>query len=216
MIKLLILGFLLGVQHAFDSDHLIAVTTITGESKNLKTSSKIGAIWGAGHTFTLLIIGFFLMTLNLTIPPTWGIFFENIIAIILILLGLNLLYKIHKEKIHLHKHTHNGTTHAHLHSHKKSITHHHNHLRKSFIIGTLHGLAGSAGLMLLILATVNTLPQGLAYILFFGIGSMAGMTIISTLISLPFLATQKFQKTHEWIQISAGSVSIMVGVGMML
>lgn len=208
---LLTFGFLIGIKHAFDSDHVAAVTTLVSDSKNLKTSSKLGAFWGAGHTTTLLITGIILTLFNLTISDQWSALFEIGIGIMLIILGGNLLLKIHREKIHLHQHSHDGTTHTHLHSHKKTKKHTHHHLKKSFIIGTVHGLAGSAGLMLLILATSSNLPQTIAYIIIFGLGSIAGMTLISTLISLPLLATTKLNKTHQWIQLSAGLLSVIIG-----
>jgi high-affinity nickel permease len=208
---LLTFGFLIGIKHAFDSDHVAAVTTLVSESEDLKISSKLGTFWGAGHTATLLIAGIILTLFNLTISERWTTLFEIGIGIMLIVLGVNLLFKIRRKKIHLHQHSHNGTTHTHLHSHQNNPAHTHNHLKKSFIIGTFHGLAGSAGLMLLLLATTSNLSQTITYILIFGLGSIAGMTMISTLISLPLLATKKLNKTHQWIQLSAGLLSVIIG-----
>jgi hypothetical protein len=226
--ELLLLGFFIGVQHAFDSDHIAAITTLTDNTKNLKTSSQMGAIWGAGHTTTLLLVGLAILLFKITISPALALAFESLVGIMLISLGLSLFLKLKRNKIHLHKHSHDGTTHTHLHSHAhprsgevllggaKSPSHGHSHLKKPLFIGMLHGLAGSAGLMLLVLATVSTIPQGIAYILLFGLGSIVGMALISTLISLPFLFTKRFSNLHQIIQASAGMVSVVVGASILI
>ncbi|MDP2625127.1 MAG: sulfite exporter TauE/SafE family protein [Candidatus Peregrinibacteria bacterium] len=216
MIEIIILGFVLGIQHAFDSDHVVAVSTMVNETKSLKKSSKIGAIWGIGHTFTLFIGGLLLMTFKTSIPEQLALSFEFLIGIVLVLLGLNVYLKIRKEKIHLHRHAHEGTEHAHLHSHEKSLSHKHAHIKKPLLIGMLHGLAGSAGLMLLVLGTVQSIAQGLFYILIFGLGSIIGMSLISTLIGIPFLLTSKISHLQNTVHFTTGTLSILIGIKMML
>ena len=213
-ISLLGLGFVLGLKHALDADHVVAVSTIVSETRSLKKSSLAGALWGMGHTITLFLVGLFVLIFKLTIPDKLALSFEFIVGAFLVVLGVDVLRKIRKEKIHLHKHKHGDVVHIHLHSHKESISHHHSH--KSFVVGMLHGLAGSAGLMLLILTTINSLSQGLLYILIFGVGSTIGMLMVSGVIGLPFLLTAKVNKVHNAVKLVAGTISIVLGFTIMV
>lgn len=200
IITILGLGFILGIKHALEADHVIAISTLVHKSKNLKQSSLLGAIWGVGHTATLLIVGAILLIFKLSIPPKLTLIFEGIVGIILIILGIDLLRKINQKIDQKNKHSQKCN--------KIIPTHHH----KSFIVGMFHGLAGSAALTLLVLTTVNSFIQGLLYILLFGFGSIIGMLSIGGIISLPFLLTIKSKNMHQKIKIIAGIVSIIVGL----
>src|SRR3989338_2159875 len=150
LLTLLGLGFLLGIEHATDADHVAAVSAMTSESKNLKHSAMHGIYWGLGHTFTLLFVGLLLLLFKITIPQKLAVSFEFIVGLMLIFLGINLFVKILKSRFHLHLHNHGKIKHLHYHTHASE--HIHKHSKKSFLVGLVHGLAGSAALMLLVLA----------------------------------------------------------------
>jgi len=213
------LGLLLGIQHALDPDHLIAVSTIVSEQKSFKWASLIGAFWGLGHTTTLFIVGMIVIGLRVTIPPRLGSGLELLVALMLVFLGVNVLRKsFGAERVHLHTHSHNPQTHTHFHVHENpQQNHHHPHplnaMRRPFIVGMVHGLAGSAALMLLVLSTIESPWSGLIYIVIFGLGSVGGMLLLSGIISLPFILTaQRFTLMNRWIRVIAGVASIGFGL----
>lgn len=213
------LGLILGVKHALDADHLIAVSTIVSEHKSLKWASLIGAFWGLGHTTTLFIVGVLVIGLRLTIPTKVALGLEFLVALMLVGLGANILWRsFGVEKIHLHTHSHNPETHAHFHLHGgREEDHSHAHpfksMRKPFFVGMVHGLAGSAALMLLVLTTIPSALAGLTYIVIFGIGSVGGMLLLSSMIGLPFILTaQRFTRLNRWIRVIAGGASVVFGL----
>jgi ABC-type nickel/cobalt efflux system permease component RcnA len=148
------LGLILGIRHALDADHVIAVSTIVSEHRNLKWASLVGAFWGLGHTLTLFVVGLLVIGLRLTISPRVALALEFLVAIMLALLGASILWRsFGPERLHLHAHNHNPETHVHFHLHgSKEEDHSHPHpfksMRKPFLVGMVHGLAGSAALYL--------------------------------------------------------------------
>jgi ABC-type nickel/cobalt efflux system permease component RcnA len=219
LIGILGLGFILGLKHALDADHVVAVSTIVSEHKSLFKSSLIGAFWGLGHTASLFLIGLFVILLRLTIPPKVAMLMELGVAIMLVVLGANIIWKFFKkEKIHVHTHEHSGILHTHIHHHdsEEEARHPHHFIRfgsKPFLVGMVHGVAGSAALMLLILTTIPSPLAGLLYIVIFGIGSVGGMLIMSSLISLPFVFTaNRFAVINERIRAVAGVSSVTFGL----
>jgi len=190
-------GFLLGLKHALEADHVVAVSTIISQTKNFKKSLVLGASWGIGHTITLFILGIFVLVFKLNIPEKFSLGFELLVGFILIVLGIEILYKqfIRKE---------------HEHTHKNSSKHNHNH--KSFLLGLLHGLAGSGALMLLVITSINSITQGLIFILIFGFGSILGMVLVSGLIATPIIFTPKADKIERIIQIITSFLSILIGI----
>lgn len=213
------LGLLLGIQHALDPDHLIAVSTIVSEQKNFKWASLIGVFWGLGHTTTLFIVGMLVIGLRVTIPPRLGSGLELLVALMLVILGVNVLRKsFGAERVHLHTHSHNPETHTHFHVHENPKQDHgHGHpfkaMRRPFIVGMVHGLAGSAALMLLVLSTIESPLGGLLYIVIFGLGSVGGMLLLSGIISLPFILTaRRFSLLNRWIRVIAGVASVGFGL----
>ena len=213
LIALLGLGFVLGLKHALDADHIVAVSTIVSQTKSLKKSSLAGAMWGVGHTTTLFLVGLVILIFKLAIPDKLALSFQFTAGVVLVVLGVDVLRKVIKEKFHLHKHQHGDRVHTHLHPHKESPLHDHTH--KSFVVGTIHGLAGSAALMLLVLTAVKSIFQGLLYILIFGVGSIVGMLIVSGIIALPFLLSAKFDKINKIVKIFSGTISIVLGFTIM-
>ncbi|MBI2658529.1 sulfite exporter TauE/SafE family protein [Candidatus Woesearchaeota archaeon] len=218
VLGLLGLGFLLGIRHAFDADHVAAVSAVAADS-SIKKSSLLGMFWGFGHAISLLIAGLAVLLLKITIPQKLALSFEFIVGIMLIALGINVLVTISKNRIHIHKHKHGNEAHIHFHSHKLIKRHQHTHLpiKKPLFIGMVHGLAGSAALTLVVLAAINSVFIGLIYILLFGAGSIIGMMLASSIISLPFkLVPNKLQKIHKLLQLSAGLVSIIIGLTILI
>lgn len=216
-LSLLGLGFLLGIRHAFDADHIAAVSNILIKQHSIKKSSLIGMFWGFGHTISLLAAGLIILLLKITIPEKLALSMESIVGVLLVFLGVNTLITISKNKIHIHRHEHGGNEHIHFHSHKHIKQHQHGHRTfcRSLFIGVVHGLAGSAALTLLVLTNINSALVGLVYILLFGIGSIIGMMLISSIISLPFiLISTKLEKTQKMLGISAGLISAFIGLSM--
>ena len=214
------LGFLFGLKHATEADHLAAVSTIVSERKSLWSSMFIGGIWGLGHTISLVIAGIFVLLLNFEISEQTERRLEFCVGVMLVLLGLNVLRKIFQGgTLHFHAHEHGGREHAHPHVHEASeVREPHTHHGFSFspralIIGMIHGLAGSAALMLLVIPTIESRPLGLLYIAVFGIGSIVGMMLMSLLVGLPFhLTALKFSRFNHILQGVAGLVSVGLGL----
>ncbi|MBI4296807.1 MAG: sulfite exporter TauE/SafE family protein [Chloroflexi bacterium] len=247
--QILLLGLLLGVRHAFDADHLVAVTTIVSEYRNPLRAIWIGVSWGLGHTSTLLLAGTVLLLLNVHIPERLALFFEFLVGVMLIVLGIQTFRSFRQRKVHIHPHHHDTEPmpREHFHSHDTSDDHTHPHpgrweklsklliagvihgehthgapgvgrpffRLKSYLVGTVHGLAGSAALMLLVLATIKSVWHGIAYILIFGLGTVVSMGLISIFISLPFSISGRMPRLHVIIQTVAGIVSILFGLVLM-
>lgn len=206
----LLLGFFLGIKHAFDADHIIAVSTMVTEHQNPFKASLIGTFWGVGHTTTLFITGILVLLLKINIPERLSLFLEMIVGFMLVFLGIRTLLT-RQLFFHTHIHTHHQKQHKHPHFHL-NYNHWHKHY-KSFLIGTIHGLAGSGALMILILSTIRNILSGIYYILLFGIGSIVGMTLISFIIGIPFhYSTKKIPSVEKYLKIITGMVSIIFGI----
>ncbi|MGD9561955.1 MAG: urease accessory protein UreH [Pyrinomonadaceae bacterium] len=226
-------GFVLGLKHATEADHLAAVTTIVTERANLWTSALVGGLWGVGHTISLLAAGILVLVLNYEISERTERILEFGVGLMLVFLGLNVIRKLLSGG-HLHFHPHEHGTHAHshphLHEHDDDHAHSHDHgdahahdetpthhgMRlspRALLIGMIHGLAGSAALMLLIIPTIDSRAVGLLYIVIFGIGSIGGMMLMSLLVGLPFRFTDlKFHRFNHILQAVAGLISISLGL----
>ena len=217
-ISILLLGFGLGLQHATEADHLAAVSTIVSERKNLLSASIVGGLWGVGHTISLFFVGALVIFLKLQISEGVEAKLEAGVGIMLVLLGLNALRKLYlgKDKVHAHTHDHQGNHHVHFHAHEKdkpAEKWHHNLSPRSVFIGMVHGLAGSAALMLLVVPSIPSPTTALLYILIFGIGSIGGMMAMSFLIGLPFHFTAtNFIGLNKVIRLCAGIFSFCFGL----
>ena len=212
-------GFLLGLKHATEADHLAAVSTIVTERKSLFSSAIIGGIWGLGHTISLFAAGVFVLLLDFKISEQAERMLEFGVGVMLVLLGLNVLRKLLQGgHLHFHAHEHGERVHVHPHIHQRATEEAHTHHGFSFnpralIIGMIHGLAGSAALMLLIIPTIQSRAVGLLYILVFGVGSIGGMMLMSFLVGLPFtLTARRFNRFNYALQSLAGLVSVGLGL----
>ncbi len=219
------LGFLLGLRHALDADHLAAVSTVLAERPSLRASGAVGFWWGIGHTATLLAVGAIVFAFGIRISERFEIVAEAGVGVLLVVLGGNLIFKLLTEQWHAHPHTHDPHTHGHgshihLHSHRQRIDHHHRHWMADSIrplcIGMAHGLAGSAALMLVIVASAQELKTALLSIAVFGAGSIAGMMAVGVTISLPVVYSMAFsRRAFAGLQGLAGTASLCVGLWML-
>ena len=218
---ILALGFVLGLKHATDADHVVAVTTFVSEQKSLVRSCWIGAFWGAGHTLSLAIAGLFVILLKVNIPKWLETRLEFGVAVMLVVLGARVLYKTWKQKLELHRHPHShapgASPHVHWHVHAHGAVHEHTgwlHVGlRPLLVGMVHGAAGSGALMLLVLSTIHSSLRALLYIGVFGVGSVAGMLIVSALLSLPMQWVGKRVATsYRPVQIFAGLFSVVFGL----
>lgn len=215
------LGLVIGLRHALDTDHLAAVSTIVSERKNLFSSLLIGGLWGIGHTVSLLIAGVAVVFLHVKIEK-YEKPLEFCVALMLITLGANVLIKLMRGgKIHFHEHEHGGHLHVHPHIHDgkpEPQPHTHHGFKIGFrplVIGMIHGLAGSAALMLVVLATIPSTALAFAYIIIFGIGSIGGMMVMSLILSLPLHFTAAtFTRTNLAVRALAGIFSLGFGLFM--
>jgi ABC-type nickel/cobalt efflux system permease component RcnA len=222
------LGFALGLRHATEADHLAAVSTMVSERRSLWESARVGALWGLGHSTSLLLAGLLVVVLGVTIPERVASVLEFCVALMIITLGTRLLYVTLRKRtsVHVHAHTHAGKPHLHLHFHQGHDAHlpvqshegSHSGISqwRTFLVGVLHGLAGSAALTLLVLTEVmrnGSAILGLSYLLIFGIGSIGGMLIMSSLIGLPFaLSSRLSRRLPEILQVTAATASVVFGV----
>ena len=213
-ISILLIGFVFGLQHAVEADHLAAVSTIVSEKKSLWSASIVGGFWGLGHTISLFVVGAVVIFLKLQISETVEARLEAVVGGMLILLGLNALRKLlTADEIHAHIHEHGEREHTHIHVHKKKEEDsHHRFSPRSILIGMVHGLAGSAALMLLVVPTIQSPWLALLYIIVFGIGSIGGMMAMSVLIGLPLHFTlDRFNFLNKGLRLCAGIFSLGLG-----
>ncbi len=221
LLTLLGIGFLLGLRHALDTDHLAAVSTVLAERPSFLASLAVGLWWGTGHTLTLLLVGSIVLAWGFHIPAEFEVMAESGVGLLLIVLGGSLALKLYRERWHVHSHDHDGQPHVHLHSHQKQRDHCHRHWMTDAIrplcIGMVHGLAGSAALMLMILAATTTMVSGLVAILVFGVGSIIGMMTIGLTLSVPVIYSRSMsQRLFVGVQGFASLASILVGVWMLV
>ena len=224
-------GFLLGMRHATDADHVIAVTTILNRSRRFLDTTLIGALWGLGHTITVVIVGVLIIGFNVVIPPPVGLAMEFAVALMLIGLGiLNLTGGLRSlterltppAPMHAHDHAHGGTEHGHLHGHGSDerlagrgvvASFGWYQLLRPVAVGLVHGLAGSAAVALLVLATIQDPGPALASLVIFCVGVAAGMAILTTVIGLPFmLSSTKSVQINRWLTIGSGVLSLAFGL----
>lgn len=223
---LLSLGLVFGLKHATEADHIVAVSTIVSRQRSLLHSARVGALWGVGHTVSLVLVGIVVLALRVAVPESVANWLEFCVALMITVLGVSALLRASRHRrrdVHLHEHKHEGVVHVHLHFHEHETEHKdvvaaHSHAVsrigfKPFIVGAMHGLAGSAPLSLLVLTQVDSAALGLLYLAVFGVGSIAGMILMSGLIGLPFaLSARRFNGLHYGLQTAAGALSIAFGL----
>lgn len=241
-LAILAIGFVLGMRHATDPDHVIAVSTIVSRERSFVKAGSIGILWGLGHTLTILFVGTAIILFGFAIPARTGLAMEFCVGLILILLGvLNLTGAIkwmspkfppaHPPVTGEHTHIHVHDAKLHWHKHAPAGEHHGESLvppkwfdrtfgglglyqaGRPLAVGIVHGLAGSAAVALLVLSTIRDPKWAVLYLLVFGLGTIAGMVLITTIIVLPVsMAGGRFAWLNRGLVTGSGIVSLAFGV----
>jgi ABC-type nickel/cobalt efflux system permease component RcnA len=243
-LSILAVGFFLGMRHATDPDHVIAVTTIVSNQRNRMRAALIGAFWGVGHTLTIFLVGAGIILFNLVIPVRVGLSMELSVAVMLIVLGLmnvagflrsmpagSINNDDGERVIHSHPHSHGDYIHNHPHAHQPDSHPHppdqtplarldrtfgriglYQYLRP-FVVGVVHGLAGSAAVALLVLTTIRNFHWAIVYLLVFGVGTIAGMMLITMSMASAFMMVGKGrQKFSHRLALASGLLSLGFGL----
>ncbi|MGA8220468.1 MAG: hypothetical protein WB780_02360 [Candidatus Acidiferrales bacterium] len=244
LISIIALGFFLGMRHATDPDHVIAVTTIVARYKKVSHAALIGAFWGLGHTLTILVVGSGIILFGWVIPARIGLSMEFSVGLMLILLGIlnlaGILQRITNTispavgisgSAHSHPHSHGDYVHTHSHRHAPEA---HPHapeqtplswfdrhfgrvglfqFARPLVVGLVHGLAGSAAVALLVLTTIRNPKWAVVYLLVFGVGTIAGMMLITGAMVLPFAyADNRFSNLNRDLRVASGLISVAFGL----
>lgn len=201
MLSLLFIGFLIGMRHALEADHVAAVASLATSTSSFKSAVRQGAVWGVGHTITLFLFGSIVILTDSIIPENMAQGLEFAVGVMLLVLGIDVIRKMMREKIHFHTHQHEDSRqHFHAHKHKNETVHNpkkHQHKHqtsfpgRALFIGLMHGMAGSAALIVLTLQNVSSPLTGMLYMLLFGIGSIIGMAALSAVIAVPLRYSAK-------------------------
>ncbi len=223
MSGIIFLGLLLGMQHALEADHLAAVASTNADSRGRRSIIRHSVVWGLGHMATLCAFAGVVLLSRSMVGPALAHWLEAAVGVMLILLGGNVIYRLIRERVHVHVHRHaDGAVHIHAHSHASESRPHgetpHEHVHRpgfpvrSLLVGMMHGLAGSAALVVLAAAALRSPLEGLGYVLLFGLGSVLGMALLSAVIALPLSFTAShLSRAHRAIRGAAGIVSIVLG-----
>ncbi len=212
-ILILTTGFVLGLGHSLDPDHVVAVSTLLCNNTSLRRSIFSATAWGAGHSITLFLVGLIVLWLRVSIPQSVIAMFEFAAGALLVILGFFVIRPMIADRIHSHRDGNHDYTHQLHHLHETNSTEGAGHLHKSAITGSLQGLGGSAALMLVTLTTVNSVELGLVFILLFGVGMIIGMMGIACLVSSVLTYTAaRLRNVHESIKVITGVASIVFGV----
>ena len=241
-LALMVLGFLLGMRHATDPDHVIAVTTIVARERTRFGATAIGAAWGVGHTLTILLVGGGMILFGWVIPPRLGLSMEFSVGLMLIVLGImnltGVLERIRAARTvggakhqHTHPHSHGDYVHTHAHTHNPEAHPHKpertplswldRHLGtlgayqlvRPLFVGVVHGLAGSAAVALLVLTTIRNPDWAIWYLLVFGLGTIAGMMVMTSVIAVPFArASHHSARLSVHLRIASGVLSLAFGL----
>jgi high-affinity nickel-transport protein len=241
LLSIVALGFFLGMRHATDPDHVIAITTIVSRQRSIRQAALIGALWGLGHTITILAVGSGIILFGLVIPPRVGLTMELSVGVMLILLGILNLSGIARwisetatplqPGRHSHVHEHGDYVHRHAHGHRPEKYGHAEdgtpvgwmdrsfgplglyQAVRPFAMGIVHGLAGSAAVALLVLTTIRVPSWAILYLLVFGTGTVAGMMLITAAIAVPFkFSENRFARLNRGLGMASGLVSLAFGV----
>lgn len=240
LLSVLLFGFLLGMKHATEADHLAAVATLATRRQSAWDALRQGAAWGLGHSVTLMVFGGGVLLLGRAVPPQLEAALELLVGVMLVLLGTDVLWRLRRNHVHFHAHTHGGgAPHFHAHSHRQLAapaaapryaglrflpaiaephgSHDHEHPaglpRRAMLVGMMHGLAGTAALVVLSLQAVPSIGLGLLYILLFGLGSVLGMALLSVAIAVPLRRSgELLTGLHRGMTAALGLFSALLGL----
>jgi len=229
----IIIGLILGLRHSLDGDHIVAVSTMARDFKSYFRTLWVGFSWGLGHSTPLIIISILVFSFKgkiLEIYQPISSYFEILVSLMLIFLGIQVFWNLFNGNLHVHKHNHDGIDHTHIHnSHKHELKNeiikkNHKHYLfknilpffrpKSYIIGVIHGLAGSAAVLLTIIPKLPNIYTGLLYVIFFCLGTIFSMTVMTFILSTPFIFTSKSNIFGNFFISIAGIFSIFLGLAL--
>jgi ABC-type nickel/cobalt efflux system permease component RcnA len=220
IMAVLAIGGLLGLRHAFEPDHLAAVSTLATRpgGRRLWSAARLGLIWGLGHTVTVGAVALLVLVLGVQLPARLWPFAELVVAALLILLGTLVIWRYARGRWHMHAHAHpTAAPHFHLHSHAEDPSHGHSHaiadLRRSLGFGVAHGLAGSGAIAALLVAAVPDAMSRLAYFAAFSAGTIVGMLGVS--VTLALLVRVAADRSARWatrLHLGAAIGSVLAGV----
>lgn len=233
MIAIFAFGFVMGLRHAFEADHLAAVASLATRARSLRSGVLQGAAWGLGHTLTLLIVGGTCLLLGRAVPGDWARRLEGLVGLMLLVLGADVVRRSRRPRAHAHVHEHgDGTRHWHAHEHApqddhgngpehRVEPHRHEHAlllpARALAVGLVHGLAGSTALFLLTLQAVPSVATGFAYIGLFGAGSVLGMAALSALIMVPLqAAAHRVARIQSGLEAVVGLATMAIGLGILI
>jgi hypothetical protein len=222
MFGILGLGFLLGMQHALEADHVAAVSSIAARRSHVADIVKHGLTWGLGHTLTLFIFAGAAILLGRAIPESIARPIETAVGLMLVGLGAHVLWRLWRDRVHFHQHGHgDGTVHFHAHSHagetsphaRTAHAHDHGFRWRTLLVGLMHGMAGSAALLVLAVSQAPSPALGLGYVALFGVGSMIGMGALSTAIAVPLaVSARSLTWANRGLQGAVGLATIAIGI----
>ena len=228
------------MRHATDADHVIAISTIVSRQRSMRSAAMIGALWGLGHTLTVVLVGGAIILFTITIPPRVGLAMEFAVGVMLVLLGvlnltgLNLWIRDNAapgSPLHGHTHAHGDYAHSHVHGHEQGA---HGHREEQtpqawldrklggiglyqavrpLVVGIVHGLAGSAAVALLVLTAIDDPKWGMLYLFLFGVGTVAGMMLITLAIAAPLTYSMgRFPRFNAYLRVASGLLSLGFGL----
>lgn len=223
MLTLFSLSFVLGMRHALEADHAAAVASLALRNHSMSQTLKQGLAWGMGHTMTLLVFSSVVLLLGIVIPARFAQGLEFGVGLMLVGLGLDVMRRLRQEQMHVHLHQHpDQPPHVHVHSHKgearlPSPPHAHSHPHgfpfRALLVGLMHGMAGSAALILLTLNATISPGQAIGYILVFGLGSMLGMGVLSVGMAIPlWYSAHSLTRIHRGLQTCVGIGTTFLGL----
>ena len=219
LVNTLLLGFLIGLKHALEADHVAAVASLASKTTSVREGLTLGASWGLGHTITLFIFSSIVLILDTVVSAQLALTLEFFVGCMLVFMGGAIIKNIVKKRIHLHMHNHlDGTTHLHFHSHAQdNVEHQHTHTQqfsiRALLVGMMHGMAGSAALIVLTLDSVSSIETRLVYIFLFGVGSVIGMALLSLLMIIPLRHSEyAANRTYQSLQVFIGLATLFLGM----
>jgi len=220
MFGILVLGFLLGMHHALEADHIAAVSSIAARRSSVREIVKHGLTWGVGHTITLSLFAGVSLLLGHMITDHLAERLECAVGIMLVIMGGYVLWQLWRERIHFHSHVHGGVAHFHAHAHRgetepherSAHAHEHGFRWRTLLVGLIHGMAGSAALLVIAVSQVEAPAYGLLYLVLFGAGSMVGMGALSAVIAVPLaISARSLTWANRALQVIVGMVTIGIG-----
>jgi high-affinity nickel-transport protein len=212
LVAILALGFFLGMRHATDADHVVAVSTIVTRERTLRAAAPLGVLWGIGHTATILLVGGAILLFGIVIPPRVGLSMELSVSVMLVLLGGWNVRSVLESARAVHDHARETGGVAPLAAREPPVD---RRSLRPLYVGVVHGLAGSAAVALLVLGTIRDPWWGLGYLLVFGLGTIAGMLLVTIALALPMAAAaRRFERLHRGLGLVTGVASLALGVAL--